>query len=81
MDLPITITIAGEWLNSLIFFHDDSKFKCIIDNGQTIITDITEVVKRMLGYNFTLHNSYVKVCGSDVLMTMTSSLSVRCNFE
>ena len=28
--LPITTTIAGEWLNSLIF-HDDNK--CITANG------------------------------------------------
>ena len=32
--LPITIPIAGEWLNSLIFNDDD---KCITANGQPII--------------------------------------------
>ena len=30
----ITTTIAGEWLNSLIFHND---IKCITANGQTII--------------------------------------------
>ena len=32
--LPITTTIAGDWLNNLIF-HDD--IKCDTDNGYTII--------------------------------------------
>ena len=31
---PITTTIAGESLNSLIFHHDN---KCIIANGSTVI--------------------------------------------
>ena len=34
--LPITTTIAGQWLNSLIF-HDN--IKCITANGLTIIYD------------------------------------------
>ena len=33
-NLPITTTIAGQWLNILIF-HDD--IKCITANGQMII--------------------------------------------
>ena len=33
-DLPITTTIAGEWLISLIFYDD---IKCITANGQMII--------------------------------------------
>ena len=32
--LPITTTLAGAWLNSLIF-HDD--IKCITANGQMVI--------------------------------------------
>ena len=34
IDLPITTTIAGKWLNSIIF-QDDIKF--ITVNGQTMI--------------------------------------------
>ena len=34
MGLPITITVAGKWLNSLIFYDD---IKQITANGQTII--------------------------------------------
>ena len=34
MSIPITITIAGHWLNSVIF-HDD--IKCNAANGQMII--------------------------------------------
>ena len=34
MGLPITTTIAGEWLSSLIFSGNN---KCITVNGQTII--------------------------------------------
>ena len=39
MSLPITTTIAGEWLNILIF-HDD--IKCIKANGQTMICVSTD---------------------------------------
>ena len=34
MGQPITITLAGEWLNGLIF-HDD--IKCIAANGQMMV--------------------------------------------
>ena len=36
MDLPITATISGKWLN-ILTFHDDNK--CITANGQMMIND------------------------------------------
>ena len=53
MGLPITITIAGKWLNSLIF-HDDNK--CITGNGQTNINVGTDIVCQVIIINFMCKN-------------------------
>ena len=41
MGIPIITTVAGEWLNILIF-HDNNK--CITANGQTILNVATDKI-------------------------------------
>ena len=52
-DLPITATLVGQWLNSLIIFNGD--IKCITTNGQMIIY-VTNYICHMMIIHFVQKN-------------------------